>query len=263
MALQYIPLVIPPRGLRQKDLHKFGDSETCTADCFCPGSSVIVFQPPALQKALLCEHGLLDPEAILSGAFVAISGYPPLTLTPNAWRPGTVRNSSPAAAAAAAPRVRRPGWRWPGVPAAAAGKSGRPQEHAEIADASSRQQIPKLTEDGLIIRKPVTARSRARRGTVTLAPRKAGTGASGGGAREKVARPRGLPRRCRASRKIDPHTYHSLYLELKGSVFKNKRILVEHIRKMKGTRPARAPADQADARRSEPKGARRRRRQRP
>merc|ERR1712168_200204 len=47
-----------------------------------------------------------------------------------------------------------------------------PNETNEIANANSRQQIRKLVKDGLIIRKPVTVHSRARCRKNTLARRK-------------------------------------------------------------------------------------------
>ncbi|ELW50371.1 60S ribosomal protein L19 [Tupaia chinensis] len=47
-----------------------------------------------------------------------------------------------------------------------------PKETNAIANANSRQQIGKLTEDGLIIRKPVTVHSQAQRWKNTLARRK-------------------------------------------------------------------------------------------
>ncbi|KAF1548915.1 60S ribosomal protein L19, partial [Eudyptula minor] len=64
-----------------------------------------------------------------------------------------------------------------------------PNETNEIANANSRQQIRKLIKDGLIIRKPVTVHSRARCRKNTLARRKGrhmGIGKEGG----RAQRPR-------------------------------------------------------------------------
>nr|UXY87449.1 60S ribosomal protein L19 [Cryptomonas sp.] len=121
-----------------------------------------------------------------------------------------------------------------------------PNEKTEILLTDSRSNIKKLIKDGCILKKNDKLHSRDRirlRRESIFKGRHKGTGKKKGTSNARASEKtfwiikqrvlRNLLKKYRNFQKIDKYLYRELYQKCKGNVFKNKRILIEYIRKAK------------------------------